>query len=338
MTNSSEEDSVSAGSPYMRGASRRRLLFYLLPIAIVPLLIILAAFFVVPTSWFTLHSGNTYMANIGYADTLSNSDCQVLVYGDSTALTSVDPFIIEAATGLKTCNLAEFEGMTSVNETLLIDRYLNRNPRPRFIVFMYTPDDLRIPEHWNKVSSFEAVTYRIRQGLDSKTLKLLVQHPADTLGWAEQGMRMTMFRFHTSPMGADKMNIRQPYNGQLRLEGTPSTACEKDHRREAPDPAWLSALRTRYSVEGTQVVIDATPVPGCDLDLAFFQDVLPGAIDDDPLPIYPVGVYLRNTRLHMNEVGSRMVSQMIARQIAERMHTPVSSAGTLHLPAVPRGL
>ena len=326
MTISFEKSSVSAGSLFIQGPPQRQLLFYLFPIALVPLLLILAAFFVVPTRWFTLHSGNTYMANIGYADTLTNSDCQVIVYGDSTALTSVNPFIIQATTGLKTCNLAEFEGMTSVNETLLIDRYLARNPRPRFIIFMYTPDDLRIPEHWNKVSSFEAVTYRLRQGLDPETMKLLVMHPADTLGWAEQGMRMTMFRFHTSPMGADKMNIRQPYNGQLRLEGTTSTSCEEDHRREAPDLAWLTALRRRYSVDDTQVVIDATPVPGCDLDLAYFQRVLPGTIDDDPLPIYPIGVYLRNTRLHMNEVGSKMVSQMIANQIAERMHTRVSSA------------
>ena len=338
MTNSSQEEGLSGGRLEVRGNPRHDLVLYLLPIAIAPLLLILAAFFIVPTRWFILHSGNTYMANMGYADTLTNSGCQVLIYGDSTALTSIDPLIIQAATGLKTCNLAEFEGMTLVNRTLLIDRYLTRNPRPRFIVFMYTPDDLRIPESWNKVSSFEAVTYRVRHGLDAKTLELLFRHPADTLGWAEQGMRMTIFRFRTKSMGADRLNIRDSYNGQLRLAGTTSTTCEQDHRMEAPDPTWLADLRKRYGIAGTQVVIDATPVPGCDLDLAFFQQVLPGNTDDNPLPTYPVGVYLRNTRLHMNEVGSKMVSQMIATQISERMHTPVSFVSHPLQPAESGGL
>ncbi len=300
--------------------AHKRLLLYLLPMLLSPTLLLAAAFLIVPTQWFTLHSGNTYMANIGYADTLTNASCQILIYGDSTAMTSLDPFLIESRTHLKACNIAEFEGMTSVNQTLLLDRYLIRNPRPRFLVFMYTPEDLGIPQHWNKVSSFEAVTYRIRQGLDPATLRLLLSHPVDTFGWAEQGMRMTLFRFATKPLSPDKLNLRAPYNGQLRLTGQTMTACGQEDHREGIDPAWISHLRAKYGVQGTTVLVDATPAPACDVDLPYFKQALSGLIDDTPYPAYPSNVYLKNTRMHMNETGSAMVSIMIANQINSQLH------------------
>ena len=324
--NASEEDGLSPERLHpIPPPQRRHLYLYLLPMVLFPILLIFAAFLIVPTRWFTLHSGNAYMMNIGYADTLSNSDCKILIYGDSTAMTSVDPLLIQQRTGLKACNIAEFEGMTSVNQTMILDKYLQRNPRPQFMVFMYTPEDLGVPQHWNKVSSFEAVTYRIQHGLDLRTLLLLAQHPADSLGWAEQGMRMTMFRFHTRPMGADKLNLREPFNGQLRLDGETLTVCPTEKHSEGLDPAWVAALRSKYGVDGTRVIVDATPSPPCDVDLAENEKALPGIVDDTPYPVYPISDFLRNTRLHMNESGSRKVSMMIANQIYSQMH-PASAA------------
>ena len=298
---------------------QRRLYLYLLPMVLCPILLLAAAFVIVPSAWFTLHSGNAYMANIGYADKLTHSDCKVLIYGDSTAMTSLDPLLIQSRTGLKTCNIAEFEGMTSVNQTLLVDEYLSRNPRPRFLIFMYTPEDLGIPPHWNKVSSFEAVTYRIRRGLDLPTLRLLLSHPVDTFGWTEQGMRMTLFRFHTAPMGPDKLNLRDPYDGQLRLGGQTMTACGTEDHAEGIDPRWIAHLRARYGVQGTTVLVDATPAPACDHDLPYFRRSLAGLVDDLPYPSYPVSMYLKSTRMHMNEAGSQRVSSMVAGQIQTRL-------------------
>jgi hypothetical protein len=335
--NAWEEDGLSPERrhPIPRD-QRRHLYLYLLPMIVVPVLLLLAAFWIVPTRWFTLHSGNTYMMNIGYADTLSNSDCKIVIYGDSTAMTSVDPLIIQARTGLKACNIAEFEGMTSVNQTMLVDKYLARNPRPEFMVFMYTPEDLGVPQHWNKVSSFEAVTYRVAHGMDWPTLLLFLRHPADSLGWAEQGMRMTLFRFHTKPMGADKLNLRDPYNGQLRLDGETLKSCPTEKHSEGLDPAWVAALRARYGVGGTKVIVDATPAPPCDVDLALYQKALPGIVDDTPYPVYPINYFLRNTRLHMNETGSGLVSTMIANQIYDQLHAPsAKTAKSLPEPSQP---
>jgi hypothetical protein len=277
------DDVTPATQPQAPKKSPATLYLYLLPFILFPVMLIVAAFYIVPTQWFILHSGNTYMANIGYAATLHNADCQVLVYGDSTAMTGVDPDIIHQQTGLTACNIAEFEGMTAVNQTLLIDQYLSNNPRPRFMVFMFTPEDLRIPPKWNQVSGFEAVTYRLQFYRNFSTLWLVLHHPADTLGWAEQGMRMSLFRFSTKPMAADHLNIREPFHGQLRLNGSPLKACDAAVHDDAPDLQWISMLRTKYGIDGTRVIVDATPAPPCEHSLPFILAHLPGAVDKSAL-------------------------------------------------------
>ena len=89
-----------------------------------------------------LRAGNTYVANLGYGATLYGVDCQVVVSGDSSAMVGVDPGLIRRRTGLNTCNIGEFEGMTILNGTMVVDRYLAQNAKPRFLVFRYTPEDL----------------------------------------------------------------------------------------------------------------------------------------------------------------------------------------------------
>jgi hypothetical protein len=200
------------------------------------------------------------------------------------------------------------------------------------MVFMYTPEDLGVPQHWNKVSSFEAVTYRVQHGFDLATARLFLMHPVDSFGWAEQGMRMTLFRFHTKPMGKDKLNLRDPYNGQLRLDGDTLKTCPTEKHSEGLDPAWVSALRTKYGVDGTRVIVDATPAPPCDPDLALYQKTLPGIVDDSPYPVYPINYFLRNTRLHMNEAGSKLVSKMIANQIFDQLHPATALESQRRLP------
>ena len=171
-------------------ASRRRFYLYLLPILLFPVLLIATAFFVVPTDWFQQRADSTYLVNFGYATRLSGQDCPVLIYGDSTAMVGVDPRVITARTGLHACNIAEFEGMTLVTHTLLVDEFLAHNPRPRFLVFLYTPEDLSLPYDWSKVSTFEATSFLLRHERNLHTARVLAEHPGPTFGWAEQGLRM----------------------------------------------------------------------------------------------------------------------------------------------------
>ena len=163
---------------------------------------------IVPSNWFVERSGSTYLANFAYGDTLHDRKCQIVIYGDSTAMVGVDPSVLTARTGLTACNIAEFEGMTMVTGTLLVDRFLAHNPRPKYLVFLFAPEDLSIPRQWERVSTFEATSWIVRHDLSLHTVALLAAHPSATFAWAEQGLRMAALRLGRKPFPPETAQIR----------------------------------------------------------------------------------------------------------------------------------
>lgn len=309
-------------------AQRRSLSLYLLPIVALPLLMFVSAFCIVPTQWFRLHSGNAYLANLGYGATLFNRNCQVLIYGDSSALVGLDPAVIQQQTGLATCNIAEFEGVTLVSHTFPVDTFLEHNPRPRFVIFLYTPEDLSIPSDWTSfdVGTFEAVTFQMERARNLNTAVLLASHPSVTFGWAEQGLRMLVEHIHSSPVSFDAAHIRDTTNGQLPITGTTVAKCDGDLRDRLPDEGWINNLRNRYGTNGTRVIVDATPTVDCDPSLQFFQQHLDGLIDNTPYKTIPLSSFSSDGRLHANQQGSRLISTMVANQIIGQLYQAPGTA------------
>ena len=222
----------------------RSLYLYLLPMVASPLLMIAAAFFIIPTTWFIQHSGNTYLENLAYATKLKNVDCPVVVWGDSTAMVGVDPALIKARTGLTTCNIAEFKGMALVTQTLLLDEFLEHNRRPRYLVILFAPEAMFMNTDWSKTPTFEAITYLVQTQPKEKVFRTLALHPVDTLGWAGLGLRMTLTRLHSKPASFATLHQRELHHGQLPVTGPPEVSCEKIPRNGVPDPRWIQHFAT----------------------------------------------------------------------------------------------
>ena len=299
--------------------ARRRLYWYLLPIVLLPVLLIASAFVIIPSDWFSAHTGSSYLANLGYGATLHNQSCQVLIYGDSTAMVGVQPAIITQQTGLTACNIAEFEGMTMVSNTLLVDRFLTNNPRPRYIVFLYAPEDLNLPDTWRFVSTFEATTYMVGHERSWHTARILATHPVPVFDWAEQGLRLAFEHVLSKPFAPETRTIRARLGGQFPIKSDHIATCDDLHRELPPDRPWLDGLRARYGIDGTTVLIDATPTIPCDLALPYVQQHYAGVIDNTPYRPFPIDGYTDDGRLHANALGTTRLSNMIARQIAARM-------------------
>jgi hypothetical protein len=299
-----------------------RPIFYLLPIAICPLLMFLAAFLVVPTQWFNQRSNNSYLANIGYGNKLHDTNCQILVFGDSTAMVGISPILLEKRTGLTACNIAEFAGMTQLLKTEIVDQFLQQNPTPRFIVFMYAPEYLNDdPRGKTRVSMFEAVSFSLEYEHNFNTMRVLATHPMMTIGWAEQGIRMAILRFFSRPFPSEVAHLRERYHGQLPVEAESRTVCTPpDKTAVMPEKKWAEDLRTRYQTAKTQVIVDATPLASCDASLPFLQQELVGTVDNIPYRPIPITSYLAFGRLHVNKTGASEISNMIADQIIERLH------------------
>jgi hypothetical protein len=66
------------------------------------------------TQWFFYHNNYFALRNIGYSRTLHHADCQVVLTGDSSALTGLDPQAVMRVTGMTACNVAEGGTITAV--------------------------------------------------------------------------------------------------------------------------------------------------------------------------------------------------------------------------------
>lgn len=299
--------------------TRLQLYFYILPLIAVPFVILVLAVLIVPTKWFAERAGVQYLMTMGYGASLHNANCQVVIYGDSTAMIGVYPEIIAARTGLSTCNIAEFEGMTMINDTLVLDQFLQNNPRPRFIVFVYAPEsfDPQSQRHNPIISRFEAITYRLRQPHKLYGLLSLMKHPDDVFAWADHGVRLSLEGLRAKPFPSSVAQIRYATGGRVPFQDAPLLSCQYRSNAERPNKHWVNGLRSKYGNDGTTVLVDSVLLPACDPDLAYFRRELSGVIDNqlDPLPMHD---YYSGGR-HVNQEGSVPLSNMLAAQLLDRL-------------------
>jgi len=314
----------------------RTLQGYVAALLLLPFLFLAACFALMRSDFLIRHTHNTYLANMGYGLQLRNADCQVLIYGDSSAMVGVDPETITQRTGLSACNIAEFAGMTMVNDFLVVDRYLQRNPRPRYLVFVFAPENLAPYPTWQYVGIFEALVARFREDSIPNLLRFWYRHPTEVTGTLENAARFALTWGSQHPLPASTFQQRENTRGRFPDPGKPLTHCSTDARPHPPDPAWLQDLRTRYSTNdakgGTTVLIDVTPVPTCDPALATYATQLAPSLNliDNRFHTDPVEWYSNSGRLHMEPIGIAHLSNEIADQILAKQASQISSCPTPH--------
>ncbi len=296
-------------------AARWQLRAYVAAVVLTPLVLVAGTTWWMSTGAYLRHIPYIYLADAGYGLQLHDAGCQVVVYGDSTALVGVSPSVIEQRTGLKTCNLAEVAGVQRINGLLVLEGYLRHNPRPRFLVFLYAPENLSDPAGWSEVSTFEGVFLRLQTRPDAAFWAEMLRHPTELTGSAELGFRTGVQWWLMPPVSQERLQLRFRQQGQVLMPGAAMTACPADVVRRAPQAAWLQRLRARYGVGGTTVLIDVTPEPPCDPSRPFYAAALRPGMLDDTLGTLPLAMYTDTGRLHTNEAGAEAISAAIAAQL-----------------------
>jgi hypothetical protein len=264
---------------------------------------------------YRLHAQYAYLADTGYGMRLRGADCDVVVYGDSTAMTGVEPHVIEQRTGLKTCNIAEVAGVQVVDGMMVLDTYLRHNRPPQFIVFQYAPENLNPAKNWNEVSTFEGVFLRLQYRPDAAFWREMLRHPDELIGDAELGFRTGVEWLFKPRLPAAVLDARDTSHGRLPERGPAFTSCPGIVSLRAPDLAWLAGLRSRYGVHGTRVLIDVTPLPPCDVSRSFYAPRATPGVVDNVLGTLPMTQYTDTGRLHMTDAGAAVMSSQIADQI-----------------------
>jgi len=298
---------------------------YLLLLLFVPALLLAAAFVAANTNWFFYHDNYFMLRNIGYSLTLSHADCQVVLTGDSSALTGLDPETVTRLTGLSACNVTEGGTVTVVAGSYPLDTYLERNAAPKYIVFMFTPSQFKPSHSWRDYSSYyEGIVYLLRYERNMSTYRKLFTHPLETFtfsAWAAQSILADAFTHITDPHKYDGIEdpaeYRQKHRGILTFYSSPETNCFRNgwdkSLKIVTDPQWVEGLRRKYGVKGTRVIVNVAPVADCDDMKDVYESVLKG-VHDNPMEVLPIGMF-NSQDVHFTPQGAARVSTGVANQI-----------------------
>ena len=282
-----------------------------------PFLLVLGTLFWMSTGAYLHHVQYSYLANSGYGMRLRNANCQIVINGDSTAMVGAIPQVIEQRTGLKTCNIAEVAGVQRVNGFMVPDIYLAYNARPKFLVFLYAPENLVDASKWHEVADFEGYFFRLQFHPDRSLLRFAIKNPTTLIAVAELGLRTGVQWLFLPPLPPEKLHAREMSGGRMPEPAQPLTECPEVFARREPDAAWLAGIRQRYGVEGTTVLIDTTPTPECDTTFNLYRAWLKPGMVDESLGTLPIGMYTNSGRLHTTDAGAEVLSERLADQIVK---------------------
>jgi hypothetical protein len=279
----------------------------------VPILAVIGSFFIARSSWYLRHQRNSYLAISDYPFTLKNANCEVVIYGDSSALTGISPLVIEADTSLRTCNIAQPNTTLAIAGTLALDSYLKNNAHPRFLVFQFTAPDFS-PIDSNGRLYEEGALQLVRHRPDMQTFLLFARHPMQTLEFSEFILRTALLEQDWAAGIYDRSwTETRTTHGLFTAPGPPLVKCAGGLEIRAPDAAWIRQLRAEYSQGGTRVLVYAAPYPECDGSYGYYAEKL-SQLADNRLQQFAIGMF--NERNHFTREGADRNSKRIAEDIA----------------------
>ncbi len=310
-------DGIALTDPHTEPpAPPRRLRLYVGALLILPFAYITVCFFVMRSDFFLRQTQNIYLAQMGYGLRLRNADCQILVFGDSSAMEGVDPGILTKETGLSACNIAEPAGVMRLNGTMVLDTYLTRNPRPKYLILLLSPNGMR--PTWLHEGNYEAVLMRVREKPDLGLLYAVIRHADDILPAIGTSGRFVLTWIIHPPLPASLVHRRDDNRGRYPDASERMTTCLTDARINPPSREWVDSFRRRYGVDGTHVLVDVTPVPDCDpAQATYMREFAPGTgITDNRLQIFPTHWYTQSGHFHLgSSEGWGHLTASIADQI-----------------------
>lgn len=287
-------------------------------IVAVPLLACLLSFVLVDSALFERYADPRWVQSSNRVYLSYQVPCDVVVYGDSSAITGIDPKVVQQETGLRTCNIAQTKAALVVLGTSALDRFLENNPRPRFLVLQFTGADFYRPGSWDDTTSYmEGVVTLLRFYPKRQFLVALLHHPEIFMG-------MMHYAYITGPLNLVK-NARRSRTEQstgdlvdvhfIRPEKAFSSCAQAqdiDPIFHKPDLNFIRYLRKRYGPMADHLLIDAAPLSSCDSRYLYLQQHLSGL--DNTLITYPFSLY-NEGYAHYTAEGAERLSMQLAAQI-----------------------
>lgn len=325
----SQPDSIPAPPPTPREQARRYcLLLFILPLLAIPAGIRLGA-----SDFFLRHGASVWVQSNDSVFDIRDRDCDVLIYGDSTAMTGINPEVVQRNTGFKTCNIAVTNSVLAVTGNLTLDRYLKHNVRPRVLLVQLSPDGFQPQSYaWRETVYPEGLVELLRRGSPADARRTLLAHPQEAIAFAGYAagfsayavLKGLVFNATRLRREEDTVTIR---NGFFTPPAPPSTGCAPGAVFSDPSAggnfprSLVSDFKKQYGAHAGVVLVNVAPIPSCDQNLAAFSSELNGVTAN---ALTPLPVALFNDPRHYTAVGSAVVSRLVAQElnaVAERNPT-----------------
>ncbi len=321
-----EETTATTGQQRSGASHGRGALPYLVILLGCTILFILFPFFAARTEIFTQTSRRMFWHAMEFHDNMAGQNCGIVIFGDSTGLTGVDPAVVQARTGLKTCVLSLPYMALSTTGNKVLDDYLAHNAAPALIVFMNHARHLRKPALDEDPGVIDGWLLADRLLPPAQAARFFAAHPRFSMIFVE-GFWQQFFTLspkqamdpsrHT--YGRD-MQILREHNGFFPMQPieTQQRICAQEMDGSFYDPDYVSTL-TRYQNAATRVMLFASPVRDCDANLASYRHITALLHIAPSLP-YPAADF--SDAWHLDEAGAARNSVEISELIRRRLAQP----------------
>jgi hypothetical protein len=280
----------------------------------VPLMLLALAFPIVRSPYFIKYGDLYWLTAQNDLFEAHNRPCDVLIYGDSTAMSGLDPAIISRATGLSTCNIASTGGVLAVMGLEPLDEYLSRNPRPKFLVLNFAPGSFRPPPFSKVPSNNDGYIQLIRHGSWTRVMSEMVQYPDSFVGlmhWVYH-VGATNIWLHIT---GHKSPGSEGTQGSYIIHHVPGLkSCAPYYgAKEIPQASRVAWFREHFDPRADHLLIDVAPVSPCNALFPQWERALSGATDNK-LEIYPSDLFV-DGNLHLARAGAERLSRETASEI-----------------------
>jgi hypothetical protein len=300
-------------------ARRYCILLLILPLLAIPAFIRLGC-----SDFFMRHGASVWVQSNDAVFGMRDRNCDVLIFGDSTAMTGIDPDVVERNTGFRTCNIAVTNAVLAVTHNLTLNRYLANNAKPRVLLVQLSPDGFE-PESnvWNQTVYPEGLLELLRHGSPADSRRVLLTHPQEAVAFAGYAAGFTLYSgvkdmwFHATNWRPEEDAVTI-HNGFFTPPSPPSTSCEPGATFSNPRAGGayprtvVGGYENDYAGRSGIVLVNVAPIPSCDQNLAVFSSELNGVTSNSLLPL-PIGLF--NDPRHYTAVGSAVVSRLVAQEL-----------------------
>ena len=299
---------------------------YCVLLLVIPVLAVLGCIRLGYSEFFLRHGASIWVQSNDAVFDMRDRDCDVLIFGDSTAMTGIDPERVERNTGFKTCNIAVTNSVLAVTHNLTLDHFLANNPKPRVLLIQLSPDGFQPQSStWTTTVYPEGMLELLRHGSPGQSRRILLHHPQEAVAFAGYAAGFSLyaavktFWYHLSSIRPDEDSVTI-HNGFFTPPSPARKSCEPAVPLSNPGAGGKSARQVvdeyqrKYADASRVVLVNVAPIPSCDRNLAAFSSQLNGVTSNALLPL-PVGLF--NDTRHYTADGSALVSRLVSEELNE---------------------